>query len=144
MSAPPIIPTPTDLIPTHLTALVKKQHTFKKDVKLKQTVDFIVADVSQNPKRSKNDVGCIARVCTLIENIIKKKDNIDKFEVVKQVFNILFGNLTQPEIDQLKNIVQFLLDSDMISKLPYSTLITSYLKKVISNNFLFRDPSSTA
>lgn len=128
----------TDLIQPEVVSLVKKKHTFKRVEKIKQITNFIVKDLQKLEVIRINDIGTVQRCCELIENMVKKKDKIDKFEVICKVFTILC-NLQQSEIPNLKNTVQFLLDSKSIRKVRFYRKIYSYARKVFVSNFLFRE-----
>ena len=127
----------TDLIPLHVVKLVKKKNTFKRNQKVNQIVQFIVADLKKNNNVIiKNDLGAIKRCCEIIENAVKKKDNIDKFDIVVKVFQIVC-NYALDEIPLLKNIVQELLDSRAIKKVKNSYRFYNYCRQVIISNFFF-------
>lgn len=127
-----------DLIPEQVVVLVKKKHTYKRMEKIKQIIDYIVRDLHKSDRISSNDIGTVQRCCELIENMVKKKDKIDKFDVAVKVLTIVC-NLQAGEIPQLRNTVQFLLDSKAIKKVKLYRQIYSYARKVFVSNFLFRE-----
>ena len=127
-----------DLIPVHVIELVKKKHTFKRKEKVKQIINYIVKDLQKNETINKNDLGAIRRCCELIENMVKKKDKIDKFDIVVKVFTILCA-YPVAEIPILKNNVQELLDNKAIKKVKNITKVYSYIRRVIVSNFFFHE-----
>lgn len=120
-------------------ANVKENKAFKKERKKQQIIDSVVTDLKKNPARSKTDISCIVRCCSLIENLVKKKYKIDKFDIVIKVFTVLFGALTEVDTKQLAKSVESILDCKLIKKVGIPKEIYSYAKKVFINNFLFRD-----
>ena len=66
--------------------------------------------------------------CKLIENLVQKKDKIDKKELVKDVFKQLF-NLQPPELLVLDATVEFLWANSLICKIPLSKKSINWFKK---------------
>ena len=131
--------TNTELLPVHILSNVKENRTSKRHKKKEQIINYIVNDLKQNPILSKNDVASVSRACQLIENMVKRKDKIDKMELVVSIFNKIFQHLQPSEIDVIKACVQFVLDSKLIRKVGLYVKVYSYARKVILNNFFFRD-----
>lgn len=125
----------TDLIPT-AASLVKKKNGFKRGVKVKQIVDYIVNDIRQLPSIVLENLEILKRVCNLIENCVKKKDKINKLDIVYDVYRILFPHISQVGFDVLKSQVQTLLDSKIIKKVPYSKRVLSFLYRFLSSSFV--------
>ena len=128
----------TELLNVNVLENVKENKTSKREKKKQQIVDYIVDDLKQNPVLSKNDIGCITRACQLIENMVKKKDKINKLDLVIYIFNKLFTHLQPADIEFIKSCVQFVLDSKLITKVKLYVKVYSYFKKVVINNILFR------
>lgn len=135
----PVAPPITDLLPVHTLENVKENRTSKREKKKEQIINYIVSDLKGNPVLSKNDVASVARACQLIENMVKKKDKIDKLELVVTIFSKIFVGIQPHEIDVIKGIIQFVLDSKLIRKVSTYVKVYSYMRKVIINNCLFRD-----
>jgi len=133
------VETNTELLPVHILSNVKENRTSKREKKKQQIINYIVEDLKKNPILSKNDVASVSRACQLIENMVKKKDKIDKLELVISIFNKIFMHLQPAEVDVIKNVVQFVLDSKLIHKVRMSVKVYSYVRKVVINNCLFRD-----
>jgi hypothetical protein len=67
-------------------------------------------------------------VMTVIENLIKKKLKVDKFEIVQQLFIKLFG-ISDTEKIILKQNVDHLLKKKIIKKVKISKRVIKFLKK---------------
>lgn len=124
-------------------ANVKVNKAFKQGTLRNDIINIIVKDLQRNPDRSKTDVSCIIRCCQLIENLVKKKYKLDKFEILFRVFENLFGQLSGPEREFLQKTVQSILADKRIKKVGIPKEIYSYAKKVFIHNFLFRDEQYT-
>lgn len=131
----------TDLLPLEKLANVKENKTSKREKKKEQIIVYVVNNLKSNPSLSRNDVASVSNACQLVENIVKKKDKIDKLELVLQIFSRLFLNapLQPNEIEWFKNTVNHLLDSKQIKRIAKHIEFYSYVKKVFISNFLFRD-----
>lgn len=81
-------------------------------------INSVVEKVKAIPKYEllKNDLELVLLVCNVIENIITKKDDVNKKELCTDVMCAIF-NLSQEEIDNIKNHVQFLFDNNRIKKI---------------------------
>lgn len=128
-----------DLLNINVLQNVKENKTSKREKKKQQIIDYVINDIKKNPVLSKNNVSVIERSCQLIENNVKKKDKIDKLELLLLIFNKLFNHLQPSEIEFIKSTVEYLLDKKLISKVKLCVKVYSYLKKVVINNCLFRD-----
>lgn len=117
---------------------VKQNKTFKSAVKKNDIVKVIVADLRRSGVISKTDQGLICRACNLIENLVSKKDHIDKFDLLVDVYKDLLGPLAQADIDAMKKIVQFCIDSKMVHKVSSLVKLFTYCRNVFIHNFLFR------
>ena len=118
---------------------VNENKAFKRERIKQNIIDIVRFEIDKNPNRHKNDISCIIRACELIENLVKKKYNIDKFDIILKVFNALFGVLQPADIEQLKKAVDAVLACKLIKKVCYRKNIYSYIKKVFIHNFLFRE-----
>ena len=128
-----------ELLPIHILANVKENRTSKREKKKNQIINYIVDDLKKNPILSKNDVASVSRACQLVENMVKKKDKIDKLELIVSIFNKIFMHLQPAEIEVIKSCVQFVLDSKLIHKVRLYVKVYSYVRRVVVNNCLFRD-----
>ena len=74
-----IVDLETDLIPLHRVENVRENKTSKREKRKAQIVNYVVKDVRKLPNLSKFSLTWIQRACDLIENIVKKKNKIDKW-----------------------------------------------------------------
>ena len=68
-------------------------------------------------------------VCSLIEFLVSKKDNINKIELLIEIYNQLFV-LTSDEIETIKNNVKFLHENKQIKKVSFFKLFICGLKEI--------------
>jgi hypothetical protein len=128
-----------NLLHLHTVENVKENKTSKREKKKAQIVSYIVNDIKKIPNISKTSICWIQRTCDLIENMVKKKDKIDKWLLIVKVFQLLFPNNSPADLDALKEIIQHLMDNKLIKKVTKHVKLFSYMKKVIVSNFLFRN-----
>ena len=131
---------PTDLLPIQTLSIVKDNATSKREKKKSQVIAYIVADLKMIPTISKNSITCVHRACVLIENMVRKKDKIDKFDLIVKIFTALFPAILPAEIELIREIVTHLLDNKLIFKVARSLKVYSYVKKIMVSNLLFREP----
>ena len=113
--------------------LVKPQHTLKKSQLLNDLLIVLRQKVSDYPA-SHNLKGCsefLLYCCRLVENVVLKKQKIDKKDLVKDIFKQLF-NLQPLEIVALDSAIQFLWDNQLISKVPAVKKAVRWFKKKVS------------
>lgn len=124
-----------NLLPMSTLDIVKRPNQFKRDVKFRQVVEYVVRDIKQNPKLNKQDNSVLIRICNLIENSIKKKDNINKFDLLIEIYRALFNDLQQVDIDVLKGNVQNLIDLKIIKKVSNKKIVYNYFADALINYF---------
>lgn len=88
---------------------------------LEQLQDFTDAKYKCNPE-------LILHIITIIENIIKKKDNIDKLELAIDVFTKLFNIDNRDDIKNFSTVVHFLLDNKSAKRIAGSTKAISFMR----------------
>lgn len=110
----------------------------KNSLKNKKAVDDIVNIIINKIKADlnvdvnmKNSMELLTLVVTLIENLIDNKNKSDKKKVNKlnvlhDIYNKLFGNLTQQDLTLINQNIEYLLDNKLIKKY-------SFLKRVYKN-----------
>lgn len=126
-----------NLLPKYLDELLKPKYGNYTNCKIKQIIDFVISDISKNNKKSKTDMAIIHRVCSLIENCVKKTDKIDKADLVVEIFKTIFGHMSDDEIYVLRTSVTFLCDSKLIKVIKPQKRAKNYVKKVIKGNLFF-------
>lgn len=129
---------------THITALqrkaenVKENKAYRNKRKKEEVVKILIKELNKISTRSKTDLSCIRRCCQLIENLVKKKYKLDKFMILVEALTGVFGVLAAPEIEQIRKMVQDIIDDKLVAKIPMYKEFVSYAKKVFQHNFLFR------
>ena len=70
----------------------------------------------------KNDLEFISLVCNIVENVINKKDKINKKEFVFDIFQMLYnGELTQEDKTMIGNHIEYLWENEQIKKVDIFT-----------------------
>ena len=118
--------------------LVKQNKGYKKDLKRKELTLIISDELRKHPNLSTDDMAIINYVCNLIEELVKKKYGIDKFQLLVDIFKTVL-NKDITNLDKLKISVQFLIDNRLIKNVKVKQKVYSYVKNIIISNFLFRD-----
>ena len=67
-------------------------------------------------------------VCNIVENLVKKSYNINKKDLVKDVFKQLLA-LTEPELKILDASIEFLWSNELIQKIASSKKVIKWVKK---------------
>jgi hypothetical protein len=134
--------TDTDLLPMSKLTNMKENKTSKRERKKQQITNHVYNKLLGRSDLAANSVATITDVCQNVENAVRKKDKIDKIDVVIAIMCNFFP-LTAIEIEFVKKTVQFLMDNKMIKKITMQREIYCYLKKVVINNLLFRDEHSS-
>jgi len=117
---------------------IAPKNSLFKDVKYKQIVDHIVHDLKQIPNFHKRrfDSEFILRACNFIENLITKKDKMNKLELLVDVFVQIF-NINDDEIKTLQSTVSFLCDRKLIKKISRIKWVRKFVVKVVSRQLFF-------
>lgn len=111
---------------------VPLKNNIKRQIKIKQLIDYIVNEL-KGLQLNKLDPALCEHLCNLIENFVKKKYKIDKSDLLIQIYKALFpsnNGITDADITQIKLIVQHLLDSKLIQKMPFIKTVANYVLKV--------------
>ena len=101
---------------------------------LSKIVDEIKSNIS-NFSVLKNDIGLLTYICNIVENSIQKNNSkssspINKQSLVIDIMVTLFS-LNPPEITNVTNLIQFLLETNQVSKNKKAKGISYYCSKVI-------------
>lgn len=101
---------------------------------IKKIVDQICNEI---PKFNdlKNNPELTLLICNLIENVVKKSDDVDKKQLVCDVLTTIF-NLTPEEIEATKIEIQFMYDHNKIRKVPWRKYIPNVIGAWIKKKFL--------
>tara|TARA_R110002126_G_scaffold215663_3_gene361728 strand:+ start:156 stop:551 length:396 start_codon:yes stop_codon:yes gene_type:complete len=113
--------------------LLKPKHSLKKLQLANDLLVVLRAKILEYPASHplKSCQEFILFCCKLIENLVQKKDKIDKKELLKDVFKQLFS-LQAPELLILDATVEFLWSNDLICKIPLSKKSINWFKKKVS------------
>lgn len=110
----------------------------KNSLKNKKAVDDIVNIIINKIKADltvdgnlKNSMELLHLVVTLIENLIDNqnksdKKKVNKLNVLHDIYNKLFGNLSQQDLNIINQNIEYLLDNKLIKKY-------SFLKRIYKN-----------
>ena len=119
---------------------IKPQNSLRVDQKKTKIKNAIIEKVKSlglsNLDNLKLDNELLSLVMNFIENSIKKKYKIDKKELLLDIYNELYPNLTQEEKMNLIKNHQFLYENDFLSKIPSSTVVINFLKDLFIKKFL--------
>lgn len=92
----------------------EKLHTIKQCI-----VDKIHRDIDMSKLRENQHIDneLILFVCYCVEELVKKKYNVNKKEFVVDIVSTAFGNvLTELEINQIKSQIEFAHENNLIKK----------------------------
>lgn len=82
------------------------------------------------------DQELVLMVCNSVENLVKKKYQIDKKSFVIEILEDIFNNLNQIEKENVLNVVQFLFDNALIEAVPVVEKFSYYALGWIKRKFL--------
>jgi hypothetical protein len=110
--------------------LLKPANALKKSQVANDLVVVLKQKVAEYPPtyQLKSCQEFILFCAKLIENLVQKKDKIDKKQLLLDVFKQLF-NLQPPELLVLDATIEFLWANGLICKIPLSKKSVSFLKK---------------
>jgi len=110
--------------------LLKPKHSLKKSQLANDLLVVLRQKVSEYPAthQLKSCSEFILFCAKLIENLVLKKDKIDKKQLVLDVFKQLF-NLQPPELVLLDATVEFLWSNGLICKIPLSKKSINWIKR---------------
>lgn len=111
-------------------SLLKPKHSLKKSQLSNDLLVVLRQKIAEYPAthQLKSCQEFILFCCKLIENLIQKKDKIDKKQLVLDVFKQLFS-LQPPELLVLDATVEFLWSNGLICKIPLSKKSINWIKK---------------
>ena len=99
--------------------LVKALNSLDKNVKKYQIFEKITTEVRKVAHlTSSTNADLLQFVASLIENLVAKRDKIDKKELFIDILRAVFPQITSDEINLAIQIVQSLLDNKIIKKIP--------------------------
>lgn len=114
-------------------SLVKPKNALKKAQLSQDLLVLLKQRIAEYP--ASHNLKCcnefVLYACKLVENLIKKTDNVNKKEFVKDIFRQLFA-LTAGELQVLDATIEFLWSNQLISAIPISKKGWSIIKKKLS------------
>lgn len=120
-------------------AYIKTKNSLRKKEKenrIKQSiVDKVQRDIDISKLRVNNliDNELILFVCYCVEELVKKKYNINKKEFVVEVLRTIFGSLNDSEINQVKSQIDFAHENQLIKKVELNykarVVVWSWIKR---------------
>jgi len=110
--------------------LLKPQNALKKAQLTNDLLVVLKQKVAEYPAthQLKSCQEFILFCAKLIENLVQKKDKIDKKQLLLDVFKQIF-NLQPPELLVLDATIEFLWSNGLICKIPLLKKSVSFLKK---------------
>jgi hypothetical protein len=111
-------------------SLVTPKNQLKKAQIFQDILVLLKQKIAEYPA-TYNLKGCndfLLYVCKVIENVVVKKQNINKKELVKDLFKSLF-NLQPAELLVLDSAIQFLFDNGLIVSVPVIKKAVNWFKK---------------
>jgi uncharacterized protein YejL (UPF0352 family) len=124
----PSVDSYTNIYPD-ITGIIVPKNSLLKEIKINKITQCIVSELQKIPELNKHrlDLELICMSLNLVENLVVKKDKIDKKQIIIQVFAKLF--LLNPiEQNQLCDHIEFLLDNNKVKKIKK---LTKYYKHSI-------------
>ena len=111
-------------------SLVTPKNQLKKAQIFQDLLVLLRAKIAEYP--ATHNLKCCSEfalyVCKVVENVVVKKQKIDKKELVKDLFKSLF-NLQPPELLVLDACIQFLFDNGLIVSVPKTKKVLSWFRK---------------
>jgi hypothetical protein len=112
----------------------EKLHTIKQCI-----VDKIQRDIDMSKLRENQHIDneLILFVCYCVEELVKKKYNIDKKEFVVDILSTVFNNvLTELELNQIKSQIDFAHENQLIKKVELNYKARMIIWEWFSRRFL--------
>lgn len=102
---------------------IKPKHSLRQKEKKEKIKGLITKRVSSIDIRSlrhhnKIDEELVLMICNCVENLVKKKYQIDKKSFVVEILSELFPELNQTEKENISQTCQFLFDNLLIQSVP--------------------------
>ena len=121
-----------------MTNLIKPQNSLNTDLKKTEIREKIIMKINkfENIFNYKLDPEFICLVANLIEHYVKKKYNINKKELLTDIFNKIFQSVSEDEQTIINKNLQYIYDTGQINKLSYSKLFISCFGKLLKKKSL--------
>lgn len=120
-----------------MEALVLPKNELAQDIKLAEIKNKIVDRLNkiENLQQYKLNNEFLVLACNLVEYYVKKKYNIDKMNLVLNIYDSIFSDFTDDEKTAIRQNIQFIWNNGHIKKIAYYKLmfcgIKEWLKKKV-------------
>ena len=109
--------------------LSEKRYGDIKEIILKRLEEF------QNIDKHKFDNEFLTLPCSLIEHLVNQDDKINKKDLLLQIYDILFPNLSNEDKQQISTHIEFLMNNKEIKKVSNYKLFKKSVQEWISKIF---------
>jgi hypothetical protein len=123
---------------TDIACYVQPKNSLARETKKQQLLVEILGKLEKIScvVAKKNDLEFILLVCNIVENVVVKKDRINKKEFVMDIFSMMYNNeLTEPDKQTINSHIEFLWENKKIEKIDILTktaaLVGSWFKRKI-------------
>ena len=120
-----------------MEAPVLPKNDLAQDIKVAEIKNKIVERLEkiENLQDYKLNNEFLVLACNLVEFYVKKKYNIDKLNLVINIYDRIFANLTEDDKTTIRQNIQFIYNNNHIKKISYYKLmfcgIKEWLKKKV-------------
>jgi hypothetical protein len=120
------------------TLVVKPKNSLKRDLKVAQIKDQVVARLREfkDLHKYKHSNEYLNLAVNLIEYLVIKKDGVNKKELLLGIWDELFPDLTTEDKQQISQNVEYLFDNGLIKKTSYFRLFCCSLREWLTRKFL--------
>lgn len=120
-----------------MEAPVLPKNELAQDIKLAEIKNKIVERLNkiENLQQYKLNNEFLVLACNLVEYYVKKKYNIDKMNLVLNIYDCIFSDFTDDEKTAIRQNIQFIWNNGHIKKIAYYKLFycgaKEWLKKKV-------------
>lgn len=121
---------------------IKTRNSLKRQEKLhvikNAIVNKIQRDIDISKLRENNIINneLILFCCNCVEELVKKKYSINKKDFVIDILRTIFGSLNDPEVNQIKQHIEFVFENQLIKKVEFNYKARIILWNWVQRKFL--------
>ena len=121
---------------------IKTRNSLKRQEKLhvikNAIVNKIQRDIDISKLRENNIINneLILFCCNCVEELVKKKYSINKKDFVIDILRTIFGSLNDPEVNQIKQHIEFVFENQLIKKVEFNYKARIILWNWVQKKFL--------